>query len=164
MNIYTTQKTRDNDEETVRASCPEHIVESNSIHPANATHSIRGSKTLGRHRPTTAPRERSWLLSNGGLFLFVSFQLWNEQLQRGIRTHFKQGQIKVHSPKLPSILYQGKVYSTLITLLFSPSLLISHMRSCFFCFFFIFPSSALSISSLLSLLQCDLLQGPQGGI
>lgn len=163
MNIYTTQ-TRDNDEETVRASCPEHIVESDTIHPANATHSIRGSRTLGRHRPTTAPWERSRLLSNGGYFLFVSFQLWNEQLQRGIRTHFKQGQIKVHAPKLPSILSQEKVYSALITLLFPLSFNIPH-TSLFFFVFFISPSSlALSVSSLLSLLQCDLLQGPEGGI
>lgn len=71
------------------------------IHAANATHSIRGSKTLGRHSHTTAPQERYRLLSNGRFSWFVSFQLWNEQLQRGIRTNFKQGQIKVHSPKLP---------------------------------------------------------------
>lgn len=146
-------KQRDVDEETVIASCPEHIVKSNTIHPLNATHSLRRNKILIiNRRPTTAPQKCS------RFFLFVYFHLWNEQRQWGIRTNFKQGQIKVQSPKLPSILSQVKVYSTLITLLFFPSLLISPIRPCFV--FFRLPL----LCSLLSLLQCDLLQGPQGGI
>lgn len=120
MNIYTPHKTqRDNNHESMSAPFPEHFANSNTIPLANATHSIRGSKTLSRHRPETAPQERGGLLSNTRFFLFVSFQLWNEQLQRGIRTNFKQGQIKVHSLKLP-FGRKGKVYSTLITLLFPP--------------------------------------------
>lgn len=134
----------DNNKETVRASCPEHIVESNTIHSANATHSIRGSKTLGRHRPTTAPQARGGLLSKGRFFLFVSFQLWNEQLQRGIRTNFRQDRSALSRASLHS-LSQGKVYSSLISLLFPPSPLISPVCPC--CFSVpppLFPLSVLS--------------------
>lgn len=118
---------------------PGAYCQSNTIHPANVTHSIRGSKTLSRRRPTTAPQERSGFLSKSSFFLFVSFQLCNEQLQRGITTNFKQGQIKVHSPKPHHILSKGKVYSTLITLLF-PSFLkyFSYVLVSFFFFIALF--------------------------
>lgn len=159
---HTTQ--RDSNHESMSAPFPEHFAKSDTIRLANATHSIRGSKTLSRHRPETAPQERGGLLSNARFFLFVSFQLWNEQLQWGIRTNFKQGQIKMHSLKLPSILSQGKVYSTLITLLFPPTLLISPIRPCGFFFPHLSLLCSLCLFSPLSLLLCDLLQGPQGGI
>lgn len=114
---------------------PGAYCQSNTIHPANVTHSIRGSKTLSRRRPTTAPQERSGFLSKSSFFLFVSFQLCNEQLQRGITTNFKQGQIKVHSPKPHHILSKGKVYSTLITLLFPSFFKVFLICPCIFLFF-----------------------------
>lgn len=98
---------------------------SNTIYAANV------SKTLSRHRPTTAPQERSRLLSKSSFFLFVSFQLCNEQLQKGIRTNFKQGQIKVHSSKLHSILSKGSVFHSHNSS-FPIFLNISHMSLFFF--------------------------------
>lgn len=103
INLTIKKKWFGNNKETMSDVSWAHC-KSNTIYAANV------SKTLSRHRPTTAPQERSRRLSKSSFFLFVSFQLCNEQLQKGIRTNFKQGQIKVHSSKLHSILSKGSVF------------------------------------------------------
>lgn len=60
--------------------------EQHAAHPANATHSIRGSKTSRRRRAAAASQRHGLVLSESRRFSFVSFSL--RQRQRGIRTHF----------------------------------------------------------------------------
>ena len=102
-----------------------------------------------------------YYLTPGFLYLFV-FNYEMNKLQKGIRTIFKQDQIKVRHPhplELPSILSKGKMYSAIITLLFSLSFNIPSTA-----LFFFFSPLPLFACLLLCLLQYELLQGPQGGI